>query len=225
MKEINIEAELLNLLKQILPSATQDEAVSTKVYAAAEKVLKQKTRAKRFFKFCEEAELPDLEPVSIAAVRKLLEPAFGQSDITLKPDAKKQELNVEVYLADGSPLKGKIQVKAPNPDGEQEVKIKSVPFPVALETDKELVWMLSKQEVLSPEEAGMALRRVESEFWGSKTGLKLLRDRVEKTFAEFIARVPAGALKEVGIKRHYKQPEPIKFIAPSKTPDVQQPSE
>ena len=43
-------------------------------------------------------------------------------------------------------------------------------------------------------------------------GQKLLRDRVEKTFAEFIARVPAAALADSGMKRHYKTPEPRKTL-------------
>ena len=31
-------------------------------------------------------------------------------------------------------------------------------------------------------------------------------------FPEFIARVASGALSEVGLKRHYKTPEPIKLL-------------
>ena len=56
----------------------------------------------------------------------------------------------------------------------------------------------------------MGLTKAEDEFWGSKTGQKLLRDRVERSFPEFIARVPAGMLSESGLKRHYKTPEAIK---------------
>ncbi len=87
-----------------------------------------------------------------------------------------------------------------------------MPFPVCLPGDKELVWLLGKRENLSPEEAGMALTKGEEEFWGSKTGQKLLRDRIERTFPEFIARAPAGMLNELGLKRHYKTPEPIKLL-------------
>jgi len=35
---------------------------------------------------------------------------------------------------------------------------------------------------------------------------------VEKTFAEFISRVPAKMLGESGLKRHYKEPEPLKQL-------------
>ncbi|MEI6358002.1 MAG: hypothetical protein WCP53_13020, partial [Verrucomicrobiota bacterium] len=36
--------------------------------------------------------------------------------------------------------------------------------------------------------------------------------QVEKTFAEFISRVPAAALTDSGLKRHYKEPEPRKTL-------------
>ena len=62
----------------------------------------------------------------------------------------------------------------------------------------------------------MALTKAETEFWDSKTGQKLLRDRTERSFPEFIARVPAGALNERGLKRHYKIPEPIKPLRAGK---------
>ena len=87
---------------------------------------------------------------------------------------------------------------------------------MCLPGDKELVWMLAKRENLSAEEAGMALTKAEEDFWGSKTGQKLLRDRVERSFPEFIARVPSGALNERGLKRHYKTPEPVKILRATK---------
>jgi hypothetical protein len=81
---------------------------------------------------------------------------------------------------------------------------------VALPSDPELVWMLAKRENLNPEEAAVTLAKVEEEFWASKSGQKLIRDRVERTFAEFVSRVPAKMLSEGGLKRHYKEPEPVK---------------
>ena len=83
--------------------------------------------------------------------------------------------------------------------------------------DKELVWLLGKREDLSPDEAGIGLTKAEEDFWGSKTGQKLLRDRVDRTFPEFIARVPAGLLSENGLKRHYKTPEAIKVLRAKKS--------
>jgi hypothetical protein len=85
---------------------------------------------------------------------------------------------------------------------------------VCLPGDKELVWLLAKRETLTPDEAGVALTKLEEEFWASKTGQKLMRDRVPRSFPEFIARVPGGALGEAGLKRHYKEPEPLKLLRP-----------
>jgi len=93
--------------------------------------------------------------------------------------------------------------------------LKFVPFPVSLPGDQELVWFLAKRETMTPEEAGIALAKLEEDFWASKSGQKLLRDRIERNFPEFISRAPAGMLNEVGLKRHYKSPEPIKVLRPS----------
>jgi hypothetical protein len=74
---------------------------------------------------------------------------------------------------------------------------------------------LGKRESMTPEEAGIALTKLEEDFWATKSGQKLIRDRVERSFPEFISRVPAGMLSEVGLKRHYKTPEPIKLLRSS----------
>jgi hypothetical protein len=49
------------------------------------------------------------------------------------------------------------------------------------------------------------------EFWASKTGQKLIRDRAERNFPEFIARVAGEALGKFELKRHYKTPKPVKL--------------
>ncbi len=87
-----------------------------------------------------------------------------------------------------------------------------VPFPVSLPEDPELIWALGRREDLGPDEAMRALAIIEEEFWATKAGQKLLKEQADKTFAEFIARVPAAALKESGIKRHYKEPETLKTL-------------
>ena len=121
---------------------------------------------------------------------------------------------VEVALPEGDQFSSEIKVGpvAAAASEEQDVTLKLVPFPVCLPGDKELVWLLAKRENLPPEEAGIALSKLEEEFWASKTGQKLLRDRVERSFPEFIARVAGGLLTEVGLKRHYKTPEPVKLL-------------
>ena len=206
------EAQLLDLLKRVLPKATHDAQLAGKIYQAIEVELKTKARALAFEKFCGKVELPDLDQKTVEDVKLQLAASFGDGDITLKPNKKEKSLQVEVALPDGSQFSSEIKVGpvAPAASEEQEVTLKFIPFPVCLPGDKELVWLLAKRENLSPEEAGIALSKVEEEFWASKSGQKLIRDRVERSFPEFIARVPGGLLNEVGLKRHYKTPEAIK---------------
>lgn len=208
------EIQLLDLLKKVLPQATSDKELAGKIYQAVERELKIKSRVTAFDKFCAKVELPNLEPQSIAEVKTQLEASFGEADITLKPERKEKALAVEVTLPDGAQFSGKIAVNpnAGTESDEQEITLKFAPFPVAMPGDKELVWLLAKRENLGPDEAGIALSKLEEDFWGSKTGQKLLRDRVERSFPEFISRVPAGLLTEAGLKRHYKLPEPVKLL-------------
>ena len=208
------EAQLLDLLKRVLPKATHDAQLAGKIYQAIELELKAKNRAMAFEKFCSKVELPDLDPKTIDDVKLQLAASFGDGDITLKPHKKEQSLMVEVSLPDGNQFTSEIKVGpvAAAESEEQEVTLKFIPFPVCLPGDKELVWLLAKRENMSPEEAGIALSKIEEEFWASKTGQKLIRDRVERSFPEFIARVGGGLLTEVGLKRHYKTPEAIKLL-------------
>ena len=115
-------------------------------------------------------------------------------------------------MPDGTQFNTEIKVRATPPEesDEQEIVLKFVPFPVSLPGDPELAWLLAKRENMSPDEADIALAKAEEEFWASKAGQKALRDRVEKSFPEFINRAPAGLLTELGLKRHYKTPEPIR---------------
>jgi len=218
-KETNqaAEARLLDLLKRVLPKATHDPQLAGRIYQAIEHELKATARAQAFEKFCAKVELTDLEAPSLAEVQRQLAASFGDGDVTIKPNRKEQSLAVEVALPDGNQFSGVIQVNpdaAAAPEEEPGVTLKFAPFPVCLPGDKELVWLLAKRENMTPEEAGLALSKLEDEFWASKTGQKLLRDRVERSFPEFIARAPGGVLSEVGLKRHYKTPEPIKLLHP-----------
>lgn len=216
-KNLNKESEtqFLDLLKRVLPKTTHDPKLADKIYRAIESELKAKARAIAFEKFCAKVELPNLETTNVASVKQQLATSFDEGDVTVKPNRKEQCLSVEVDLPDGSQFCGEIRVN-PNAtvdaDDEQEVTLKFVPFPVCLPGDVELVWLLAKRENLTPREAAIALAKVEEEFWASKSGQKLLRERVERNFPEFISRVPAGMLSEAGLKRHYKTPEPLKQL-------------
>jgi hypothetical protein len=86
-----------------------------------------------------------------------------------------------------------------------------------LPEDPELVWALARREDLAPEEATRALASIQEEFWATKNGQKLLRGRRERSFAEFVAHVPASTLLESGLKRHYKEPESLKTLRPLAT--------
>jgi hypothetical protein len=209
------ETQLLALLKQVLPKAAPNAEIAGRIYRAVEQQLQAKSRSAAFEKFCHRVELPNLEAKTLEDVQLQLAAAFGDGDVTIKPNRKEKSLAVEVSLPDGTQFESEIPVRAVPPmddDGEQEVALKYVPFPVSLPGDPELIWSLAKREDLSHEEAGIALAKAEEDFWASKTGQKLQRDRVERSFPEFISRAPAGLLGEGGVKRHYKTPEPLKVL-------------
>jgi len=208
-KKKSNESQLLELLKKILPKATDDAKLAQKIFSAVELELKAKVRTTSFKDFCEKVELPNLDATTVVDVTRQLKDAFGAGDVNVRVDKKEQLLEVEVDLPDGK-LSHQIKVRPVTEESEeQEIKLKFIPFPVALPGDQELVWLLAKRENMSPEEAGISLSKIEEDFWASKTGQKLLRDRVDRTFPEFIQRAPAGLLSDVGLKRHYKTPEPI----------------
>lgn len=212
----NDAVALLELLKSVLPKAALDPVLAEKIYAAVERELMQKSRAIAFDKYCERMELPDLNAATLAEVQQQLATSFGGGDVTIQPNAKEKTLAVEVSLPDGTQLIKEIKVRpvTKEADVDPEVVLKFVPFPVSLPGDPELIWSLAKRENLSAEEAAIALTKAEESFWDSKVGQKLQQDRVEKCFPEFVARVPAGALGEAGLKRHYKTPEPVKVLRP-----------
>src|SRR5947209_17100787 len=111
------EAQLLDLLKRVLPKATHDAALAGKIYQAIELELKVKARAIAFEKFCSKVELPDLEPKTIEDVKLQLAASFGDGDITIKPNKKEKTLAVEVALPDGGQFISEIKV---GPVGEGE---------------------------------------------------------------------------------------------------------
>jgi len=208
------QAQLLDLLRIVLPKIAPDPALAEQIYSACEAELRAKNQVHSFQKFCEHIELPDLEPKTIEEVKQHFVAGFGEADLEIVPDEDGKGLNVDVSLPDGSQFHNRIPVRAVAPDAsdDPEVTLKYVAFPVALPGDPELAWALAKRENLTNDEAAMALTKIEDDFWASKTGQKLLRDRVDRSFPEFIARVPAGVLAEVGLKRHYKLPETVKVL-------------
>jgi len=208
------QAQLLNLLRTILPKVTPDPAFAEKIYSAFEAELRAKNRVVSFEKFCERIPLPDLEAKTLEEVKQQLVAGFGDVDMEIEPDESGKSLAVDVSLPDGTQFHKVIPVRPVAPEGseEEEITLKFVSLPVALPGDPEMIWALAKRENMTNDEAGIALNKIEDDFWASKTGQKLLKDRVERSFPEFIARVPAGMLGDVGLKRHYKLPETLKIL-------------
>lgn len=208
-KAIN-EATFLALLEKVLPTTTSDVHLATKIYEAVAKEVRLLNCLSSFEKFCEKESLPNLEAETVAELQSQLTTNFGEGNVTITPDEKGEGVAVEITLPDRT-VDAKLRVRGPGEE-EEEGKVPFVPFVVTLPADPELVWALARREDLGPDEAARALATIEEEFWATKAGQKLQQDRVERTFAEFIARVPAAALAESGLKRHYKEPEPLRTL-------------
>ena len=214
------QMQVLDLLRAVLPKVAPDPAWAERIYTACEVELRAKNRVVSFEKFCDRIELPDLEPKTVEEVKQHFVAGFGDADLDIQPDEENKNLAVDVVLPDGTQFHKVIPVRpvAPEANGEEEVTLKFVSFPVAMPGDKELAWSLAQRENMTNDEAAMALTKIEDDFWASKTGQKLIRDRVERSFPEFIARVPAGLLNEHGLKRHYKLPETVKILRVAAAP-------
>lgn len=214
MKPKNLtEAQFLSLLQKVLPEATADPNLAASIYERVAKEIRLLRSLERFEKFCAEGSLPDLEPATVSNLQKDLGSTFGDENVAVTPTEEGNAVAVEIALPDRV-VTTKLKVAAPGEAeaAQDEVKAPYVPFPVALPEDPELLWVLARRENLGPDEAGRALARAEEEFWASKAGLLLLKDRVERSFAEFVANVPAGMLADCGLKRHYKEPEPRRTL-------------
>jgi len=140
----------------------------------------------------------------------LLEKALSRT--SPDPDENEKTVKVEIGLPDRT-VTSRVKVGAEETDtSEGDPKPRFIPFPISLPEDPELVWVLARREDLAPEEATRALASIQEEFWATKNGQKLLRGRRERSFAEFVAHVPASTLLESGLKRHYKEPESLKTL-------------
>ena len=215
--KLDEQTQLLNLLRTILPKVAPDPAFAEKLYSAFEAELRAKNRVVSFEKFCDRIPLPDLEAKTLEEVKQQLVAGFGDVDMEIEPDESGKSLAVDVSLPDGTQFHKIIPVRpvAPEVSDEEEVTLKFVSFPVSMPGDLELIWALAKRENMTNDEAAIALTKIEDDFWASKAGQKLLKDRVDRTFPEFIVRVPAGVLGDVGLKRHYKLPETLKILRPA----------
>jgi len=216
------EAQFLSLLQKVLPKTTTDPHLMSAIYDGVAKELRLLKSIEAFEKLCETGAIPNIEPDTVADLQSELAVKFGGENVAITPDENGTGVEVEIVLPDRTMSS---RIKVDPTVVEEEVKIPFVPFPVSLPEDPELVWLLGRREDLGPDEAARALVKIEEEFWATKKGQQLQREHVEKSFAEFINNVPASALTESGLKRHYKEPEALKtlrFLAAAESPTLVQ---
>lgn len=205
------DEQFLALLQKVLPKTITDSKLVSTIYEEVAKEVRLVNSLASFEKFCERGSIPNLEPTTVSTLQESLGEKFGETNVALIPDEETSSVMVEISLPDRT-VNARITV---NPDAElegDEAKVPFVPFPVALPSDEGLVWMLARREDFGPDEAARALVMIEEEFWATKKGIQLQKERVEKNFAEFITHVPAAALKESGLRRHYKEPSALKTL-------------
>lgn len=203
------ETDFLTLLQRVLSEAVKDTHLASVIYENVTKEIRLINSVRSFEKFCEKEGLPDMEPQTITQLQEQLVSNFGEENVTIAPAEEGKALEVEIALPDRT-ISTKVEVKPPG-EGD-EAKVPFVPFPVSLPEDPGLIWVLARREDLGPDEAARALAKIEEEFWATKAGQKALKEGTDRTFAEFIAIVPAAALTDSGLKRHYKEPEPLKTL-------------
>jgi hypothetical protein len=203
------EVHFLSLLQKTLSRTTSDSQLATAIYAEVEREVRLVKDLVSFEKFCEKGALPNLAPETVAELESELSAKFGEGNVTLTPDESERNVAVEIGLPDQT-ITNRVKVQADL--SESDPKPRFVPFPISLPEDPELVWVLARREDLAAEEAMRTIASIEEEFWATKNGQKLLRGGLDRSFAEFIANVPAAALLESGLKRHYKQPESLKTL-------------
>jgi hypothetical protein len=211
------EKEVVELLQSVLSKTMEDTHLAQKILDGIRGEMERKKQAQAFQEFCRRCPLPNLEDGTLKEVTQRFEETFGRDLIDFVVDEKDNTLTVELNVPNG-PLVSSIEINdlpLHEQEMEPEVKVKYVPFPVALPGDPELVWTLAKRETMTPDEAARALHEAQVEFWESKSGQLQLRKGAERIFSEFILRVPAKFLTELGLKRHYKDPEPVKVLRKS----------
>ncbi len=200
-KRIN-EAELMSLLQRVLPKP---------IYDQVEREVQILKNLEAFERFCEEGSIENLQPETVSNLREQLAASFGEENVAIVPDESGEALEIEISLPDKQ-LHTRLKVQDPNEISEDEIEAPFVPFPVALPEDPELIWFLARRENFGQDEAARALFHIQEEYWASKNGQIALRKGAERTFAEFISRVPASLLAESGMRRHYREPEILKVL-------------
>ena len=66
------EARFLSLLEKVLPRATQDPHLATRIYDEVQKEVRLIAHVEAFEKFCEKGSIPDVEPETMANLQTQL---------------------------------------------------------------------------------------------------------------------------------------------------------
>jgi len=204
------EARFLAVLQRILPKSIPDPHIANSIYEQVLNEMRLFKSLDSFEKFCEKGSLPDAEPATVEEFKTQLEGNFGAGNVVVTPNQDGASVAVEIALPDHI-VNTVVKVVAPGTEDEP-VEAPFVPFPCALPEDPDLVWTLARRENIGPDEAARALANIQEEFWSTKKGQVLQRQGVPRSFAEFVANVPASALAESGIKRFHKDPETLKSL-------------
>jgi hypothetical protein len=204
------DVQFLALLEKTIPKVTDDTHLASAIYQEVAKEVRLIKNIQAFEKFCEKGGLPDVEPATLADFERELTTQLGEESVEITKDEKGSSLEVAIELPDRV-IKTKVKVD-PALAEEEAVPAPFVPFPVSLAEDRELVWVLGRREDLGPDEASRALEKIQQEFWETKKGVELQRGGTDKCFAEFIIHVPAAALSDSGLKRHYKGAETLRTL-------------
>lgn len=214
------EAQFLAMLESSLPHLASGPDAA-RIYEGIARRVRFEKHLAAFARFCEEGALADCEENTMQEFASELQTKFGMDEVSIAVNHDKKSVEVEIVILPGAQT-GRaettsktfiVRVDATIALAEEQKPAPWVPFPFALPGDPDNVWTLARREDFGPDEAARALMHMEAEFWETSRGLKLLKKRVEKCFAEFIAHVPASALKDSNLKRHYKEPEALKVAA------------
>ena len=201
------EVMFLALLETELPPVCEPEKAS-QIYEAVSKEIRLRKNLHAFDAFCEEGALPDVAEETMQGFKDELHAKFGEENVKVVIADDEKSVDVEI-IAKTRTHTGTVRVDA-TVALEDEVIAPWVPFPFSLPGDPQNVWLLARREDFGPDEAARALENIAREFWETSRGLRLLKKRVEPTFANFIEVVPASVLKDSNIKRHYKVAEVVK---------------
>ncbi len=205
------EKEFLSLLLKVLPQETKDSKLADAIYNRISREVQLRNHVQSFENFCQEGSIPDTEPTTVEELKNQLATNFTEANIEIIPEEDGKAVAVEIQLPE-QVLSNKVRIIPADQLEEEEAKVPMVPFPVSLPEDPENVWFLARREDFAATEAARSLSSIEEEFWATKAGYKVLKDAGERTFADFIANVPAAALAESGMKRVYKTPETITVL-------------